>query len=32
MTLDENKKSDADLTEIAMSGINPDAATARIKW
>ena len=32
MTLDENKKSDADLTGIAMSGINPDAATARIKW
>ena len=32
MTLDENKKSDADLTEIAISGINPDAATARIKW
>ena len=32
MTLDEEKKSDADLTGIAMSAINPDAATARIKW
>jgi ferritin-like metal-binding protein YciE len=32
MTLDENKKSDADLTEIARSGINPNAATARINW
>lgn len=32
MTLDEEKKSDANLSGIAMSAINPDAATARIKW
>lgn len=32
MTLNENKKSDADLTKIARSGINPNAATARINW
>jgi ferritin-like metal-binding protein YciE len=32
ITLDENKKSDADLTGIAMSAINQNASTARIKW
>ena len=32
LTLDEEKKSDADLTGIAMSAVNPNAALARINW
>lgn len=32
MNLDDQKKSDATLTGIAISGVNPEAAVAKNKW